>query len=136
VIEGSSLPTTHLIEMHLTHAPHHVKMRLDKIFPALTCMDIFLLDFQGLTNGKQLPGAKDSAIVRDETLGRTKLLYSRIQDNQNAGQILTLKDVAGENSSREGIHDRDDIKGPFDLRNAMLFDVADIYAPPLMTKPL
>src|SRR2546421_9307011 len=78
-----SLPTGHLLEMDLTHAPHHLKMRLNKILPALTCMDILLLDFQGLTNGKQLPCTKDSAIVCNETLGRTKLLDCRIQDDQD-----------------------------------------------------
>ena len=56
-------------------------MGLNKIFPALTCMDIFFLDFQSLTNSKELLGAKDSAIVRDEALRCSKLLDCRIQDN-------------------------------------------------------
>ncbi|SRR6266566_6829493 len=61
-----SLPTRHLFEMHLTHAPHHIKMGLDKILPALTGMDIFLLNVEGLTNGQQLLRTKNAAIVRDE----------------------------------------------------------------------
>ncbi len=40
--ELGPFPTGHLLEMHLTHASHHVKMGLDQVFPALTGMDIFL----------------------------------------------------------------------------------------------
>src|SRR6266567_5140290 len=98
-----SLPTRHLLEMHLAHAPHHVKMGLDKILPALTCMDIFLLDLQCLANGKQLLRAKNAAVVRDEALRCSKLLDCRIQDNEHTCQILALKDIAGENSAREGV---------------------------------
>jgi hypothetical protein len=52
----------------------------------------------------------------------------------STGQILALKDIAGENSSREGVHHGDHIKGAFDLRNAMFFDVANIDAPSLMAR--
>ncbi len=85
--------------MHLAHPSHHVKVSFYKIFPALTRMDIFLLDVEGLTDGEQLLGSKDSAIVCDEALWRTKLLNGCVEHNQNTSQILTLKDVTGENSS-------------------------------------
>src|SRR5215471_7352650 len=96
----SSLPARHLLEMYLTHAPHHVKMGLDKILPALTCMDVFLLNVEGFTNGQQLLRAKNAAIVRDEALRSSKWLDGRIQDNEHTRQILALKDIAGENRSR------------------------------------
>src|SRR5438105_2770625 len=67
-----SLPTRHLLEMHLAQAPHHVKMGLNQILPALTCMDIFLLDVEGFTNGKQLLRVKNAAVVRDEALWCSK----------------------------------------------------------------
>src|SRR6266699_6577738 len=59
-------------------------------------------------------------------LSCSKLLDCRIQDNEDAGQVLALKDIAGKNSSREGIHHGDHIKRALDLRDPMLFDVADI----------
>ncbi len=108
-------------------------MGLDKILPALTGMDIFLLNVEGLTNGEQLLRSKDPAVVRDELFRCPKLLDRRIQDNQDTGEILALKNIAGENGSRKGIHDGDDIERAFDLRNTMLFDVANIETPPLMT---
>src|SRR6516165_4510830 len=41
-------------------------------------------------------------------------------------------DIAGENRSREGIHDGNHVKRTLDFRDAMFFDVADIDAPSLM----
>ncbi len=40
--ELGSLPTRYLLEVHLTHALHHAKMRLNEIFPALTTVNILL----------------------------------------------------------------------------------------------
>src|SRR5262249_1075852 len=118
--------------MHLAHPSHHIKVSFYQIFPALARMYVFLPDVKGLTDGEQLLGAKDSAIVGDEALRRTKLLDGGVEHNQDTRQVLTLKGVTGENGAREGIHDGDHIKRAFDLRNAMLFDVADIKTPPLM----
>src|SRR5262252_4202995 len=103
-------------------------MGLDKILPALTCMDVFLLNVEGFTNGQQLLRAKNAAIVRDEALRSSKLLDGRIQDNEHTRQILALKDITGENRSREGIHDGNHVKRTLDVRDAMFFDVADIDA--------
>ncbi len=47
-----SLPTRDLLEMHLAHPSHHVKMGLHEILPALSWMDIFFLNVEGLTNGQ------------------------------------------------------------------------------------
>src|SRR5260370_1769445 len=118
-----SLPTRDLLKMHLTHAPHHVEVRLNKILPALTCMDIFLLNVEGLTNGQQLLRAKNATIVRDEALWCSKLFDCRIQDNQDTGEILALKNIAREHGSWKVIHDADDIERAFDLRHMMLFVV-------------
>jgi hypothetical protein len=93
------IPTRDLLKMHLTHAPHHVKMGLDEIFPALPRMNVLLLNLQCLTNGQKLLGAKHRAIVGDERFWRAKALDSCIQHNQDAGQILLLKNGAGENGS-------------------------------------
>jgi len=41
-------------------------------------------------------------------------------------------DIAGENRSREGIHDGNHVKRTLDFRDAMFYDVADIDAPSLM----
>src|SRR5947209_1010117 len=49
-----SLPTRDLLEMHLAHPSHHFKVSFYQIFPALTRMDIFLLDIERLTNSEQL----------------------------------------------------------------------------------
>src|SRR6266700_6121630 len=65
-------------------------------------------------------------------LSCSKLLDCRIQDNEDAGQVLALKNIAGKNSSREGIHHGDHIKRALDLRDPMLFDVADIDTPSFM----
>ncbi len=128
------LPIGHLLAMNLTHAPHHVEVSLNEIFPALTRLNILLLDVESLADSKQLLGSKNPTIIGDEALRSSKLLYSRIQDNQDTGQVLALKDIAGENGTRESIHHSDDIKGAFDLRNTMFFDVANIDAPPLMAR--
>ena len=45
------------------------------------------------------PPAVYAAIVRNETLRRTKLFDSRVEDNQDTGQVLALKDITGEGSS-------------------------------------
>lgn len=61
--ELRSLPTRHLLEMHLTHAAHHIKVSLDEVFPALTSVNILLLDVEGFTNREQLLRPKDSTII-------------------------------------------------------------------------
>ncbi len=119
---------------HLTHAAHHIKVSRDEVFPALTSVNILLLDVEGFTNREQLLRPKDSTIIRDELLRRSKPLNRRIQDNQDTREILALKKIARENGSREGVHDGDHIKRACDLRNAMFFDVANINTPSLMTR--
>ena len=57
--QPGSLPTGDLLEMHLANAPHHAEVSFDQILPALTRMDIFLLDVEGLADGEQLLGAKN-----------------------------------------------------------------------------
>ncbi|HEY6410226.1 MAG TPA: hypothetical protein VIY29_22450 [Ktedonobacteraceae bacterium] len=99
VSQLGTLPTGHLLEMDLTHPSHHVEVGLNQIFPALARMDIFLLNVEGLTNSQQLLRAKNAAIVRDEALWCSKLFDCRIQDNQDTGQILALKNITGENGS-------------------------------------
>jgi hypothetical protein len=93
------LPTHYLLEMHLSHAPHHVEMGFDEIFPALTGMDIFFLDVESFTNGEQLLGPKHSAVIGDELFRRAKPFDCGIQDNQHTREILALKNIAGENGT-------------------------------------
>jgi hypothetical protein len=79
-------------------------MGLNQIFPALMCVNIFLFDVEGFTNSQQLLRPKHSAIIRDELFRRSEPLNRCIVNNQNTGQILALKEIAGENRSREGVH--------------------------------
>ena len=80
--ELDSRPSRYLLEVHLTHAPHHAKMRLNEIFPALTTVNILLLDLQGFTNSQELFCPKHSAIISDEFLWRSKPLDRGIEHNQ------------------------------------------------------
>src|SRR5712691_9708917 len=107
-------------------------MGLDEIFPALTGMDIFLLDVEGFANRQELFRPKHTAVIRNELFGAAKLLNGRIEHNQDTGEILALKDITGENGPRERIHHCNHIKRASDLRNAMLLDVTNIYTPSLM----
>ena len=127
-----SFPTRDLFKMHLTHAPHHVKMGLNQVLPALPWMNILLLDLSRFTHGKELLGAKHRAIVGDERLWCAETFDSGVQDNQDTDQILSLEDGTGEDRAREGIHHRDDRKRAFDVGNPMFFQIANIQTPPLV----
>jgi hypothetical protein len=96
---------------------------LDEVFPALTSVNILLLDVEGFTNREQLLRPKDSTIIRDELLRRSKPLNRRIQDNQDTREILALKKIAKENGSREGVHDGDHIKRAFDRHRMRCFSM-------------
>jgi hypothetical protein len=70
-----------------------MKVSLDEVLPALTSVNRLLLDVEGETSREQLLRPKDSTIIRDELLRRSKPLNRRIQDNQDTREILAkIKD--------------------------------------------
>src|SRR5258708_35364390 len=74
--------------IRITHAPHHVEMRLDQILPALPLVNLFLLDPQRLVDRERLSGAEDPAVVGDQTLRDAEALQGGIEHDQDTGQVL------------------------------------------------
>src|SRR6266566_241536 len=90
-----ALPACNVLEMIITHPSHNIEVRLNHIFPALLFVNPLFLNVQRLINGHRLFGTKDTAIVRDQTLRAPMLFNSRIQYDEDRGQILGLIDVTG-----------------------------------------